>query len=66
MRIDLGMSLLSFAIILFYICLIGVGSYCVILLIKLMKRGIRVLDLIIKEKTHSRYKGVNNDELTDR
>ena len=51
MAFSAGFGLLS---ILIYLTLLGVGVYVLVLLIKLMRRGIDALDLYIDEKRNNR------------
>lgn len=47
-----GMMIFSLLSIILYIGLAALGIYCIILLIKLMIRGIKLLDIMIDEKTN--------------
>lgn len=40
---------------LFYLVLAGLTIYCLILFIKLAQRGIKALDIYIREKEHRNY-----------
>ena len=44
-------ELLTMLFQIFYLALLGVGVYIIVLIIKLALRGIKALDIYIKEKT---------------
>lgn len=47
-------AVFGFLAIVIYLVLLGVGIYVLVLLIKLMRRGIDALDLYIDEKRNNR------------
>jgi hypothetical protein len=47
-------------IILIYVVLIGFGIYCMILFIKLARRGIKALDIYITEKKENQSKDIDD------
>lgn len=47
-----GMMIFSLLSFILYLGVAVVGIYCIILLIKLMNRGIKLLDIMIDEKTN--------------
>lgn len=49
------MGIIPTLLFLFYLVIAGLGLFCLILLIKLLKRGIRLLDIMIHEKSNRHF-----------
>ncbi len=58
-----GGALVLWPVILFFVYLLFacISVYCLILFIKLAHRGIRALDIYIKEKTHTNADSYNRE-----
>lgn len=54
-----GYAVISFFTLVIYLILIGVGIYCLVLFIKLARRGIKALDIYLEEKDKRSLKQIS-------